>query len=158
MPAKRKSSAVDGNANSQPGQALLVFPVAERWFALPLESVRAVLRADLLKPLAGSSDNLAGWLEVHGQEVLVLDMTQTLVPGAHSSSPQQIILLRAGASWTGLTTADTPETINVPAKQMHKICDLSDNSPWAMGIYQAAGRTITVLDPDQLVADLCPAS
>jgi len=158
MPAKRKSSAVDGHANSQPGQALLVFPVADRWFALPLESVRAVLRADLLKPLAGSSDNLAGWLEVHGQEVLVLDMTQTLAPGAHSNSPQQIILLRAGASWTGLTTAGPPETINVPAKQMQKSCDLSANSPWAMGICRANGRTITVLDPDQFVGSLCPTS
>ena len=158
MPAKRKSSAVNGHTNSQPGQALLVFPVAERWFALPLESVRAVLRADLLKPLAGSSDNLAGWLEVQGQEVLVLDMTQTLVPGAYSSSPQQIILLRAGASWTGLTTAGTPETINMPAKWMQRTCDLPANSPWAMGICRANGRTITVLDPDRFVGDLCPAS
>ena len=158
MPAKRKSSVVERKANSQPGQALLVFPVADKWFALPLESVRAVLRADLLQPLAGGSDNLAGWVEVHGQEVLVLDITQTLVPGAHNGSPQQIILLRAGASWTGLTTAGTPETINIPAEQMQRTCELPDSSRWAMGICRADGRTITMLDPDLFVGDLCPAS
>jgi len=158
MPAKQKPSAIDRNASSQLSQALLVFPVADQWFALPLESVRAVLAADLLQPLVGSLDSLAGWVEVHGQEVLVLDITRTLVPGTHSGSPQQIILLRAGASWTGLTTAGTSETISVPAERMQHVCDSPDSSPWAMWTFRADGRTITVLDPDQFVGDLCPAS
>ncbi|NIA06695.1 MAG: hypothetical protein GWP14_03505 [Actinobacteria bacterium] len=158
MPAKQESSAIDPHPNSQSSQALLVFPVADQWFALPLESVRAVLTADLLQPVAGSLDDLAGWLDVQGQEVLVLDMTQTLLPGAHSASPQQIILLRAGASWMGLATTGIPETISVPTDKIQQIFNRSTGSPWAMWTCRADQRTITVLDPDKFVGDLCPVS
>ena len=62
MPAKQKPSAIDPSPESEPSQTLLVFPVADRWFALPLESVRAVLTANILQPLAGSLDDLVnGW-------------------------------------------------------------------------------------------------
>lgn len=158
MPAKQKPSAVDPSPDSEPSQVLLVFPLADQWFALPLESVRAVLTANLLQPVAGSLDSLAGWLEIQGQEVLVLDMTQTLVPGAQSAPPQQIILLRAATSWMGLTTTGIPETISMPTEQIQQISDTPNSSPWAMWTCQADQRTITVLDPDKLVGDLCPAS
>ena len=156
MSTIQKPSTAHCNANSQPGQALLVFPVADRWFALPLESVRAVLTADLLRTLVGGLDNLAGWLDLQGQEVLVLDMTQTLVPGAHNAAPHQIILLRAGESLAGLITAGTSETINIPALQVEQASDSAQPPAWAMGICQADGRTITVLDPNLFVSSLCP--
>ena len=158
MSAEQKPSGTAPNPNSELSQTLLVFPVADQWFALPLESVRAVLTANILQPLAGSLDDLAGWLDVQGQEVLVLDMTQTLVPGAQSAPPQQIILLRAGTSWMGLTTTGIPETISVPTEKIQQIFDQPTGSAWAMWICQADQRTITVLDPDKFVGDLCPAS
>ena len=155
MSAIQEPSTAHCNASSEPSQALLVFPVADEWFALPLESVRAVLTADLLRTLPGSLDNLAGWLELQGQEVLVLDMTQTLVPGAHNAPPQQIILLRAGESLAGLITAGTSETISIPAAQVEQTLDSSQTPSWAMGICRADGRTITVLDPELFVNNLC---
>ena len=158
MSAKQKPSAIDPSLNSEPCQVLLVFPVADQWFALPLESVRAVLTANLLQPVVGSLNDLAGWLDIQGQEVLVLDVTQTLVPGAQSAPPQQIILLRTGASWMGLTTIGIPETISVPTEQIQQIFDQPAGSPWAMWICQIDQRTITVLDPEQFIGNICPAS
>ena len=158
MSAIQKPSTTHCNTDSQPGQALLLFPVAQKWFALPLESVRAVLTADLLRTLAGNMDNLAGWLELEGQEVLVLDMTQTLVPGADNAPPQQIILLRVGDSLAGLITAGTSETISIPASQVEQTLDSAQAPGWALGICRANGQTITVLDPQMFVSSLCPAS
>ena len=154
----QKSSLAGCGVSSELSQGLLAFPLADKWFALPLESVRAVMTANLLQPLVGSSDGLAGWLEIQGQEVLVLDMTQVLVPGAGRASPEQIILLRAGTSWTGLITAGTSETINIPAAQIEQPCDSADVPRWAMGTCRVAGRSITVLDPDRFVENPCPAS
>ena len=158
MSAINKSSTAHCNENLKTTQALLTFPVAEKWFALPLESVRAVMTADLLRTLSGCLDNLAGWLELHGQEVLVLDMTQTLVPGAQNDSPQQIILLRAGESMAGLITTGISETISVPAAQVEPIADSAQNPGWAMGICRADGRTITILNPEIFTNNLCPVS
>ena len=146
------------NADSHPAQALLVFPVAAQWFALPLESVRAVLAADLLQTLAVNLDNLVGWLELAGQEVLILDMTQTLVPGAENVPPQQIILLRVGDSLAGMITAGTSETINIPVAHLEQACDSAQAPGWALGVCRTDGRTITVLDPQMFVSSLCPAS
>jgi chemotaxis signal transduction protein len=158
MSAIQELSTTHCNTDSQPGQALLVFPVAQKWFGLPLESVRAVLTADLLRTLAGNLDNLAGWLELEGQEVLVLDMTQTLVPGADNAPPQQIILLRVGDSLAALITAGTSETISIPASQVEQTWDSAQAPGWALGICRADGRTITVLDPQMFVSSLCPSS
>ena len=158
MAATRKNSTADSSTRSDSGQALLVFPVADKWFALPLESVRAVVTANLLQPLLGGLDDLAGWLDVHGQEVLVLDMSRTLVPGASKDLPQQIILLRVGELWAGLSIAGTSETVNVPAEQMQEISEMPNAPRWAMWTCRSDKRTITVLDPDQFAGDLCLTS
>ena len=158
MPAINKTSTAQCNKTLETSQALLTFPVAEKWFALPLESVRAVMTADLLRTLSGCLENLAGWLELQGQEVLVLDMTQTLVPGAQNASPQQIILLRAGDSLAGLITTGISETISVSAAEVEQTGDSAQRPGWAMGICHADGRTITVLNPEMLVSNLCPLS
>ena len=158
MPAIQKSSPAGGSASSEPSQALLVFPVADQWFALPLESVRAVLAASRLQHSASDSGNLSGFVEVHGQQVSVLDMTQILVPGAGVTPAQQIILMRSGGSWTGLTTAGTSETINKSAVQMARTSRPDYTPRWASGVCRVEGRNITVLDPDRFVENLCPAS
>lgn len=158
MPEIQISSPAGVSASSEPSQALLVFPVADQWFALPLESVRAVLAASRLQHSASDSGNLSGCVEVHGQKVSVLDMSQILVPGANRASAQQIILLRSGAAWAGLTTAGTSETINISALQMAGTSCPENTPRWASSVCRVDGRSITVLDPDRFVADLCPTS
>lgn len=157
MTTIQKVSTTHCDSDVQPSQALLAFLVADEWFALPLDSVRAVLAADILRTIGGNLDNLAGWLELQGQEVLVLDMTQTLVPGADSDAPQQIILLQVGHSLTGLITTGTSETITIAAGQVEQPSDSPGSAGWALGVCRADGRTITVLDPQMFVGSLCPA-
>ena len=158
MSSIQNASATQADARCPTDQSLLIFPVIDEWFALPLASVRAVVTADLLHTLAGSQNSLAGWLELQGQEVLVLDMTQTLVPGAPAAKPQQIILLRAGDSMTGLITTGTSETVSMPTEQFEQLADTAAAPQWSLGLYRADGRTITVLDPRMFANSLCAVS
>ena len=158
MSSIQNASATQADAHCPPDQSLLIFPLVGEWFALPLASVRAVLTADLLHTLAGSQNSLAGWLQLHGQEVLVLDMTQILVPGAPAAKAEQIILLRAGESMTGLITTGTSETVSAAAEQLEQVADTVGAPQWSLGLYRADGRTTTVLDPRMFANSLCAVS
>ena len=113
-----KESAVCAKAGEQAIEVLLAFLVADRWFALPADSVVAVVEADRLEPLASDSGGLMGYVEVRGGEVLVRDMTSVLVPGASSGPAEQIVLFRGVSLWAGLTTVGTAEMVSVSAEQM----------------------------------------
>ena len=156
--AATKKSTVCVEASDEAVEVLLAFPVADRWFALPADSVVAVVEADRLQPLASDSGGIIGYVEVRGGEVLVRDMTTVLVPGASSRPAEQIILFRGVSSWAGLTTMGTAEMVSVSAEQIESDIDLGGSGLWKAGTCRAEDRTITVLDPEVLaggVGSLC---
>jgi len=156
MAATKKSAVVGVEAKEDTVQLLLAFPVADQWFALPAQSVVAVIEADRLQPLAGNSADLVGYVGVRGGEVLVRDMSAVLVPGASGGPAEQIILFRGVSSWAGLTTVGTAEMVSVPVGQIEGKSDSEHTRRLSTGRWRAGQRIITVLDPELLVNSVCP--
>ena len=90
MATIKESAVVTVEAGSDAVELLLVFPLADQWFALPAQNVVAVVEADRLQALADDSGNLVGSIEFHGSEVLVRDITALLVPGVSGEPAEQI--------------------------------------------------------------------
>ena len=137
-------------------QALLVFPAGPKWFALPLNSVEAVLDANSLHPFGGEVASLAGYVDLNGGHVPVLNVNGMLGQDSSPAHPSQVILLRAGQFWAGLAAAGTAEMVSIAAGQVRRQSGSSEASGCALGVCQADGRTITVLDPDKLLDCLGP--
>lgn len=136
-------------------QALLAFPAGDnKWFALPLTSVEAVLGADSLCPLEGESGVLVGYVQLRGWRIPTLDVSGLLGLASPGVGPRQVILLRAGTSWAALAVAGTSETVSISSGDMRWESGSGAATRCAMGVYQADGRAITVLNPDWLLAHL----
>ncbi len=157
MAAMKKSVVVGVERAEDTAQLLLAFPVADQWFALPVQNVVAVVEADRLQPLVRDSAGTIGYVQVRGREVLVWDMTAALVEGSANGPAEQIILFRGVSSWAGLTTVGTAEMINIPEGQIDRKLDSEHAHRWATGTYRAEERTITVLDPELLVSSVYPS-
>ena len=157
MAATEKSALVGVEAKEDTSQLLLAFPVADQWFALPAQSVVAVVEADRLQPLAGNSADLVGYVELRGGKVLVRDMSAVLAPGASPGPAEQIILFRGVSSWAGLTTVGTAEMVSVPVRQIEHKLDSEHPRRLSTGSWRAGQRTITLLDPELLANSVRPA-
>lgn len=81
----------------EPTQKHLVVRAGEYLCALPLESVRRVVRALSVRPLAGSSEELKGLSEFAGEPLPVLDLAKLVdaPPGATPEYPVTIV------AWAG---------------------------------------------------------
>ena len=138
------------------GQALLVFPAGPDWFALPLNSVEAVLGTNSLHPLGGELASLAGYVELNGGHIPVLNVNGMLGQDLPAAQANQVILLRAGQSWAGLAASGTAETVGIDQSEVTRQSDSAESSGCALAVCQVGGRTITVLDPDKLLDCLGP--
>lgn len=156
MSTLQQPTQVSDGLSERAGQALLVFPAGRKWFALPLDSVEAVLGVNSLHPLGKELASLAGYVELHGGHVPVLNVNGMLGQDSSTVQPSQVILLRAGQFWAGLAAAGTAETIGLEGGDVRRQSDSAEASGCALGVCQADGRTITVLDPDKLLDCLGP--
>ena len=158
MPEQQTSATAVPLPRPQLPQSLLAFPVADSWFALPVDNVHAVLHADKLQSGISQPCNLAGHVQVHGQDVLILNLTRALNNQAHCEPVEQIILLKAGQSWTALTTGGISEVLNIQPHQICPVCEKQHLPPWVEATCQADGRTIGLLNVDMLLKNFRPPS
>lgn len=157
MTTTKNSGFVAVEADEDAVELLLAFPVADQWFALPAQNVVAVVEADRLQPLTEyDSADLVGYVDLHGSEVLVRDMTALLVPGASGAPAEQIILFRGLSSWAGLTTAGIAEMLSIPVGQIESKSDSDHTLRLSTGSWRTGQRTITMLDPELLVSSVRP--
>lgn len=88
------------DAAAETTQRHLILRAGEYLCALPLSSVRRVVRALSVRPLPGSSDELRGLAEFAGEPLPVLDLARLLdaPPGATSDYPVTVV------AWAGPDT------------------------------------------------------
>ncbi len=156
MKMSQQASHVSHSLAEQDGRTLLAFPAGRYWFALPLSSVEAVLGANSLHPLGGELASLAGYVKLNGGQIPVLNVNGILGQDSPAAQANQVILLRAGQSWAGLAASGTAETVGIDQSEVTRQSDSARASGCALGVCQADGRTITVLDPDKLLDYLGP--
>lgn len=90
--------------------------------ALPLDSVRRVVKALPVRPLPGSSDELKGLAEFAGEPLPVLDLFRLVEapPGASSDYPVTVV------AWAG--PDETRELVGLAADAALEVVEFSDRA------------------------------
>ncbi len=147
---------MDTTATAQPflplsasGTGYLLVRAGEQICAVPVGSVRRVVRALTVHPLPGARAELAGLAEFGGEPLPVLDLARLIgAPvGAHPLFPVTVVV------WS--RTADGREGVGLAADEALEVVDLSAAS-WVptpgflVGEALVGDRVVRVLDPDRL--------
>lgn len=134
------------------GSHLLV-QAGEYVCALPLISVRRVVRALPIHPLPGSSPELEGLAEFGGEPLPVLNLARLVnaAPGANPAYPVTVVV------WAG--PADSREAMGLSADAALEVADVPISSVVAggggflLGEAPIAGRVVRVINLEALGGD-----
>jgi len=121
--------------------------------ALPLSSVRRVVRALTVRPLPGSAEELKGLAEFAGEPLPVVDLAKLVgaPPGANPDYPVTVV------AWAG--PKDARELIGLAADSALEVIDLPDRSVVAgdggviAGEANVEGEPVRVIDLQALGAE-----
>jgi chemotaxis signal transduction protein len=135
------------------GSHLLV-QAGEYVCALPLRSVRRVLRALPVHPLPGASAELRGLSEFAGEPLPVLDLARLVgaPPGANPSHPVTIVV------WVG--AGDHREPVGLAADAALEVADVAlssvvaGNGGFILGEAPVGNAVVRVLDLEALGREL----
>lgn len=127
----------------------------ERWFGIPLASVRQVGDRGQVFPVPSVHAAVVG-VTSNGERLVPLVDLGALVAGSQTQAPQAratVVLAAGGGSQLALAVDDVEAVIREapqPAPPGWRI-------PWASAVARRQGRLIPVLDIDRLVERLKPA-
>jgi chemotaxis signal transduction protein len=144
----------NGNGNDSRGGlstgSHLLVQAGEYVCALPLVSVRRVVRALTVHPLPGSAPELAGLAEFGGEPLPVLNLARMVnaAPGANPAYPVTVVV------WTG--PAEAREMMGLAADAALEVVDVPPASvvvgdgSFLLGEAPVGGRVVRVLNLEAL--------
>lgn len=152
MPANTTDSA-NGKGGSRDGLATgshLLVQAGEYVCALPLVSVRRVLRTLTVHPLPGSAPELEGLAEFGGEPLAVLNLARMVnaAPGANPANPVTIVVAAGPAEareLMGLSADAALEVADVPPESV-----IVGDGGFLVGEAPVGGRVVRVLNLEAL--------
>ena len=117
--------------------------------AIPVEAAKLVTKAPKVYPVPTSALRLLGLAQVAGEPVAIVDLHAILDPdgcpgGGHELTV--IVRTRGGGSVIGLAIDEAFGVISVGRQPQQS----TDDPGWVTGRMTMDGRTVVILDPDQL--------
>lgn len=144
---------MDAGAQSQ----YLVFQVAAREYALPIENIVEVLRMVALAPLAHSPAWLSGVVNLRGRVIPVIDLRILLgLPAQAIGLTTPLIIISTQTLVAGLIADSASEVLGVAPEQIEPPSGLGGDGHLLSGIARVGARLVFVLDSARLAPELLP--
>lgn len=124
----------------------LIIPVATEFYAVPMDSVRQVLRRTEVTPIPLSSSELLGAINVRGEILPILD-TGLLTGNSRVKSVPYTVLVNTDRDLVGLAAESMP----IAAELGEPVA--AGTRPGEKGVYSSDGRLVVLLDLEELVAN-----
>jgi purine-binding chemotaxis protein CheW len=129
----------------------LIIPVATEFYAVPMDSVRQVLRRTEVTAIPLSSPELLGAINVRGEILPILDTGILTGNGPVKTVPYTVIV----------TTEK--DLVGLAAESMPIAAELGEpvaagTRPGERGVFSSGGRLVVLLDVEELVANHLDAS
>jgi chemotaxis signal transduction protein len=129
----------------------LIIPVASEFYAVPMDSVRQVLRRTEVTPVPLSSRELLGAINVRGEILPILD-TGILTGNGPLKTVPYTVIVNTEKDVVGLAADSMP----IAAELGEQVA--AGTRPGEKGVYSSGGRLVVLIDLEELVANHLGAS
>lgn len=133
---------------------IVVFDLDGSEYALPIESVREVLRMVAFAPVPESPDWLVGAVNLRGRALPLVDLRLRLgLPARPYGLSTPIVVVESGGRSAAVAVDRVLEALPVPADAFEPVEGMVGRGRAARALVRAGDRLVTLLDPDRL----CPS-
>ncbi len=150
-PAKRRRDEV---------REFLAFGLASERFALPLASVREILKSSVITEVPRARSHVLGILSVRGRITTVIDLRKRLrMPAPEPTKASRILLVDGGDEVVGLLVDEVFQVYRLHEEEVELAAVVAgDLSDYVLGIGRPGGEQdaseddiVILLDPDPLL-------
>lgn len=131
----------------------VIFSLAGEEYAVPIRSVREVLRLQPIGRVPGVPDHVTGVINVRGQVMPVIDARSLIgLVRTEPSHSARILVIEAGKRMTGLLVDAVTQVAHIPENSLTSGEDkIGITVDFVQGISQWEDRLIILLDLDSAV-------
>jgi purine-binding chemotaxis protein CheW len=129
---------------------LVVFRLGAEEFALPIESVREVIRHAEPRSVNAAQPWLRGVISLRGTVLPVCDLAGRLGRPSGAAGDAKIVIADTGAGLAGIVVDDVAEVLAVEEARVEPLPAAGDDA--LAGVVDLGGRLLVVLDVQRLLA------
>ncbi|MEW6546831.1 MAG: chemotaxis protein CheW [Bacillota bacterium] len=136
-------------------QGVVVFQLGDEEYAITVERVREVVKADRITRVPGAPAYVRGIINLRGRVVPVIDLRQRLGLDARPVERPRIMVVEDGAALVGMLVDRASEVLRVRPGQLQppdEVLQGDENSRFVEAVANLDGRLVVVLRPGELLA------
>ena len=133
---------------------LIVFHAGDEEFAVPIGSVREIVRAGPVTPIPDSPDFIKGLINVRGEIVATVDLKNRFSLSAEAVQPKHVLITQQEDNLFGLSVDEVTEVLRIPQAEIkppHKLMT-KIHEEYVSGVVTHQERLIILLDLAQVLS------
>ena len=135
---------------------LVGFRVGQQSYALPIESVREIVRPPEITAVPQSPAHVAGVMNLRGRILPVIDLRKRFSMPAETSSKNRVLVTSEEGKFVGFLVDSASEVLKVLPDAIEPSPKLfgENNERYVTGIARHMGRLVILLDAHKLLPEL----
>ena len=131
------------------------FRVGQQSYALPIATVREIVRPPEITAVPQSPEHVAGVMNLRGRIVPVIDLRKRFHQATETSAKNRVLVLTLDGKLIGLLVDAASEVIKVSANEIEPSPKLfgEDNERYVTGVAKYMGRLVVLLDANKLLPE-----
>jgi purine-binding chemotaxis protein CheW len=131
------------------------FRVGQQSYALPISTVREIVRPPEITAVPQSPAHVAGVMNLRGRILPVVDLRKRFSQVTESSSKNRVLVVAADGKLIGLLVDAASEVLKVAAEAIEPSPKLfgESNERYVTGVAKHLGHLVILLDADKLLPE-----
>ncbi len=131
------------------------FRVGQQSYALPIASVREIVRPPEITAVPQSPEHVAGVMNLRGRILSVIDLRKRFGQPVESTSKNRVLVLSLDGKFIGLLVDAASEVLKIAPEAVEPSPKLfgDNNERYVTGIAKQMGRLVILLDPKKLLPE-----
>jgi purine-binding chemotaxis protein CheW len=131
------------------------FRVGEQSHALPISTVREIVRPPEITPVPQSPEHVAGVMNLRGRIVPVIDLRKRFRQAIENSPKTRVLVIALDGKLIGLLVDSASEVLKIASEEIEPSPQLfgEDNERYVTGVAKHLGRLVILLDVNKLLPE-----
>jgi purine-binding chemotaxis protein CheW len=131
------------------------FRVGEQSYALPISTVREIVRPPEITPVPQSPEHVAGVMNLRGRIVPVIDLRKRFRQAIENSPKTRVLVIALDGKLIGLLVDSASEVLKIASAEIEPSPQLfgEDNERYVTGVAKHLGRLVILLDVNKLLPE-----